>query len=214
MKKLSIHALEYTGKLPRYGHAKAHLKPVSYVFEFGKSYLLNGSIGEGAVALNLIIGGVLKPSRGNILLDDVTVDQTDLRQLSWYVRQDEIRRWGLFPMTVREQLIHGIRKYRGSCLNTVDQIAAQFQLTSPRMERRLTQLSHESYRASSAIAVANGYRIVCYPHADTRPGLIDEYYDLWLKSNITALKACDILVLFPANAHNKALTLCDEIVEI
>ena len=64
------------------------LKNISLEFESGKTYLILGENGSGKSTLLKIVSGILKPSYGEILIDDKPIsDIWELRKLIGYVFQ-------------------------------------------------------------------------------------------------------------------------------
>lgn len=64
------------------------LKNISLEFENGKTYLILGENGSGKSTLLKIVSGILKPSYGEILIDDKPIsDIWELRKLIGYVFQ-------------------------------------------------------------------------------------------------------------------------------
>lgn len=215
MKTISLTNIHYDGTLGSYSIDKTPVKlnGVSCEFEFGKSYLLDG---VGAWALSWIIAGALRPSSGDIYLDGERVGQPGLRKISWLVRYDEIKRFGLFHQSVRSQIRAGIRNpNHASALPDEREIMQRFQLTSERYNRPLSQLSNEAWRASCAIGLAAGKKIICWPDIDyLRPRFIDEYRSLWLEDVLSYLKSFNVMIVMPAKMTPGAEGLFDKMIEI
>lgn len=215
MKTISLTNIHYNGSLGSYSTDKTPIKlsGMSCELEFGKSYLLDGM---GSWALSWIIAGALSPASGDIYLDGERIGQPDLRKVSWLVRYDEIKRFGLFPQSVRSQIRAGIRnRTHASVLPDEHETIGRFYLTSERYNRPLSQLSHEAWRASCAIGLANGKKIICWPDLDyLRPGLIDEYRSLWLEDILGYLKSCNAVIVISAKTTPGADGLFDKVIEI
>ncbi|MBK8025637.1 MAG: hypothetical protein IPK19_30655 [Chloroflexi bacterium] len=216
---ISIRGLSFQGEIKSKGRRLVSEKLVGFqaIFQFGRSYLLNASVGDGAWALSWIVGGELQEQSGKLELDGNLYTRADRRKAAWLVRFSEIRRFGLFSTSVEAQIRHGLfdtssqDRYRGS----ERQIREDFNLTPGRYRRPLSQLSSEAWRASCAIGLANGKKIFCFPHMDyLRPNFVDEYRHLWLEDTLTYLKKSGALVLFPAMLTPANDGLCDEVTSL
>jgi hypothetical protein len=189
------------------------LHPVSYEFEFNKSYMLNGSKEGGAWALSWIIGGLLEPTGGIILKENLVWNIQERLSETWCVRHSEIKRFGIFRnQPVSWQIRHGLRTREGQKLWSEADIVNIFHLTPERYHRRWRHLGNEVWRASPAIGFSNGKRIFCFPWLDQ--DLIETYYNLWLKEMIDFLCKSGALVLIPAQLTNLSKTLCDNVVSL
>jgi hypothetical protein len=189
------------------------LSEFTYTFKFGKSYLLNGLPGSGAAAISWLAGGAITPDSGTMYLNDVLIQPAQLRDISWLVRRDTVKQFGLFTRSVKSQIQRGLQKYPSSY--SVQDIKEHFKLTEDRYTRKLRQLSHEAWSASCAIGFAHAKKIFCFPHIDHyRPGLIREYRTLWLENNIQFLTDNGALVLCPAPLSEDARLLFDKIIHL
>ncbi len=190
------------------------LRDFSYTFIYGKSYLLDSGLGEGAWALSWIIGGELEQDYGSITRHGLAYEIKERKEDAWCVRQSIIK-VSKFPFrepTVGEQIRYGLKVAQGQYLQTEEEIIDRFHLTPERYNRPLSQLSHEAWRASCAIGLANGKNLFCFPYID--PELIEKFYGLWLKEMLDLLKETGALVLFSARAKKATEGLCDEVVPV
>lgn len=211
MKTISLTNIHYDGTLGSYSTDKTPVKlnGVSCELEFGKSYLLGG---EGSWALSWIIAGALSPASGDIYLDGERVAQSDMRRISWLVRYDEIKKFGLFHQSVKSQIRTGIRNRNHSfALPDEQEIMQRFYLTPERYNRPSSQLSNEAWRASCAIGLANQRNIMCFPLM--RSDFIDEYRSLWLEDILSYLKSFNVLVIMPAQFTAGAEGLFDKVIK-
>jgi ABC-type transport system involved in cytochrome bd biosynthesis fused ATPase/permease subunit len=167
--KISIENIQFSGTVGRAIVAET-LKPLSYEFEFGKSYAIHGRDGDGTTALSWIIGGAIVPEKGRIFFNGKEIRSKQLRTISWLVRWDEIKRFGLFSQSVKAQLRSGIN------YTDDETLIKAFQLTRPRLDRKLRQYSNEGYSAACAIGFVHGKRVFCFPHL--RNNFVDEYRSL------------------------------------
>lgn len=212
MKTINLTNIRYDGSMGSYSTDKPPIKlnGVSCELEFGKSYLLDG---EDLWALSWIIGGALRPASGDIYLDGERVGQQNLRRISWLVRYDEIKRFGVFHQSVRSQIRAGIRNRNPfSALPDEQEIMQSFYLTPERYNRSLSQLSNEAWRASCAIGLANQKNIICFPLM--RSGFIDEYRSLWLEDILNYLKSFNVVIVIPAKMSAGAVGLFDKVIKL
>jgi len=188
------------------------LKPFSKEFSFGKSFLLDGNLGTGTWALSWIIGTLLKQHDGIIEIDGKPYNVKDRKKDAWCVRDTEIKNhiWG--NQTVKWQIRHGLRTFHTQHIGFEQRIIEQFGLTQERYERPLSMLSHEAWRASCAIGLANGRKIFCFPYLQSR--FVEENYHLWLGQTINVLKENNCLIVIPTKSSKAIETVCDETVSI
>jgi ABC-type multidrug transport system ATPase subunit len=215
MDKLSVHNLSFRGYCyPKYKTAFETLTNFTYQFSFGKSYFLASEIGHGGWALSWIISGLLEPDEGLILLDSLPFTRQQRRKISWCVRRDQIKRFGLFQnMNLQEQIRHGLRTTPDTYLKSEAEIIERFHLSEGRYKRLLRQFSNEGWRASCAVGLAHGKKLFCFPYVDY-PRVIEEHYPFLLKDVIDLLRDSGALVLIPGKWRPAGEELCDEVVEI
>ncbi len=216
METLRVQDVRFEGVInPRAAHLVSEkLRTISYVFTFGKSYLLDSGLGEGGWALSWIIGGVFNPEFGEITRNDLNYSQEERKRDAWCVRHSiiKVQRFSFREPTVGEQIQYGLRTIHNQFLTSEQEIMKRFRLTPERYIRPLRQLSHEAWRASCAIGLANGKNIFCFPYID--PEFIEDYYGIWLKEMLDLLKDSGALILFPARAKKSTEGLCDEVVSV
>ena len=211
---ITVQDLSFQGKIPatRDGIFQ-QINDFSYSFEFGKSYLLDDGKGYSGWALSWIVGGALRQTRGEIFLDEQIYPQSQRQQQSWLIRHHDIKRFGLFSMSVKAQIEAGLRHANPYHLS-LEELKDLFRLTS-RITRPVAQLSAEAWSASCAIGLAHGKRVFCFPSLKHwRPGLIDEYRHLWFEDHIRHLTARNCLVLIPAPVTDHSHAVVDEIVRL
>ena len=167
-----------------------NLAPFSYDFSFGKSYLLEGNLGDGCWALTRIIAGLVVPDSGTIKRNGVDYSSHDRRRDVWYVRSSQVKRFGFWgSQTVKWQIQYGLRTVKNQYLKTESEVIEHFHLTQERYNRIWWQLSHEGWRASSAVGLVNGKKIFCFPHINaSEDDFIESYYDAYLKDMIDLLR--------------------------
>jgi hypothetical protein len=190
------------------------LRDFSYAFTFGKSYLLDSGLGEGGWALSWIIGGEFDADFGTITCDNLKYNKDERKKDAWCVRHSSVktRKFSFNDPTVQEQIQHGFKTVSGQYLKSEHEIINRFHLTPERYSRPLRQLSHEAWRASCAIGLANGKKIFCFPYIE--PEFIEKFYEIWLKEMLDLLKESGALVLLPARAKKATEGLCDDIVPV
>lgn len=190
------------------------LTDFSHEFTFGKSYLLAGSRGQGGWSLSWIIGGILKQDSGEILRNGSVYRRIDRQRDVWCVRDSEIKRFGIFTMSLKQQIQHGLRGNLSQFLKSEQEIVDRFELSEGRYNRRLRQFSYEGWRASCAAGLANGKQIFCFPYILNDSRFYEEFYTSYLKGIIAFLRTTGALVLVPGELVNCTETLCDEVVQM
>lgn len=220
MKPIQLRKVFYNKLLPVGGqknkysatHVWEELYDFSYEFEFGKAYLLRGSSGDGAWALSWILGGLVACGSGKICSDDKLVTPSDLRAHSWIVRSDEIKRFGFMRQSVQTQIQQGLKK-NGELLGiSENQIIQEFDLTPERYDRLVTQLSHEAWRASPAIGLVHGKRIMCFPQMSPIRHTYASY--IRLKEIFEFLKSFGVMIIFPYDGTDYLEGTFDEIIDL
>jgi energy-coupling factor transporter ATP-binding protein EcfA2 len=214
---LSVRDVAFEGVIAPKAIQKTYeqLKPISLDFTLGKSYLINTEAGEGGWALSWVIAGILQPTSGVVEWNYRIYPLKKRREDTWVVRRSEIRRFGLFPMTVQEQIQCGLKTAQGQYLKTEEAIIQACMLSPQRYRRLLRHLSHEGWRASCAIGLAHGKKIFCFsPFFDRYPQWLDELVGLWFKDLVQLLTSSGALVIVPTKATPIASTVFDEIVQL
>lgn len=220
MHTLTVKSFSYSGSVDHRIHES--ITHFSHEFSFGKSYLLGAELGKGAWALCCFIGGLLKLKKppysdyGEILSDGAPYSQEARLRDSWFVRRSEFMGFRAGHRTVKSYIQRGLKSNPNPYLSSEQDYIDRFFLTYPqRYDRPVRQLSHEGWRASAAIGLAHGKKIFCFPYVEyVRPYLIEEYFDLWLKTMVDLLRDSGALVLIPALATDLTRKLCDEVVPI
>ncbi len=92
------------------GQQEYALKNVNVVFEEGKTYLITGPNGAGKTTLLLVAAGLLKPEKGYVLLDGISLNERghEFRKLFGVLFQNpDIM---LFNPTVYDEITYSIRQ--------------------------------------------------------------------------------------------------------
>lgn len=188
------------------------LKPVSMTWRQGGAYALLGPSGCGKTTLLNLISGIVTPTRGKILFDDV-----DITPLSTQKRN--IAQVFQFPviydtMTVGQNLAFPL-KNRGVAKPEIDrrvaEIADLLDLT-PVLDRKATRLTAD---AKQKISLGRGL-----VRADVAAVLFDEPLTVidpalkWeLRSKLKALhRALDLTMIYVTHDQTEALTFADTVV--
>ena len=212
MTKLQLVDVSFSGTFHR--ELKGYLTNFTHEFSFGKAYLLEGSENYKSWILSWLISGKLVPDSGSILLDGVPAKQAIIRDQSWIIRHDEIKKWGHFAQSIRSQVRAGLHSKTGNTISE-EEIIKSFKLTLPRYNRKMSQLSSEGWKASSAIGYAHDKRIFCFPDMDySRPNFFEEYRELWFEDILRFLIVNKKLVIIPSSFSRAVDGLFDEIVKL
>jgi glycerol transport system ATP-binding protein len=188
------------------------LKPLQHIWEQGSAYALLGPSGCGKTTLLNIISGLIIPSEGRLLFDDV--DVTHLR-----TEERNIAQVFQFPvvydtMTVAENLgfpLKNRRRPKAVIDRRVGEIAHMLDLTRD-LNRRARGLTAD---AKQKISLGRGL-----VRADVSAVLFDEPLTVidpalkWeLRSKLKAVhRALDLLMIYVTHDQIEALTFADKVV--
>lgn len=156
--------------LENYGCMRDVVLPLNCEFISGNIYGVIGEFGDGGWALSTMLAGINKwEDYGSILANDKKIRNNEMKKYSCYVGADSgIKKMlGLLPMTVKEQIIYGIKKGL-SYDNDIEQIREKFSLSNERFNRYMKFVSGERWKASMAIGYAMGKSIYCFPWLNTK----------------------------------------------
>jgi glycerol transport system ATP-binding protein len=203
-------AHSYSGK-PR-SEEDYQLKPLEHVWEQGSAYALLGPSGCGKTTLLNIISGLVIPSEGRLLFDDVDVTHLPTEQRN-------IAQVFQFPviydtMTVAENLAFPLKNRRlpkPVIERRVGEIAEMLDLTRD-LQRRARGLTAD---AKQKISLGRGL-----VRADVSAVLFDEPLTVidpalkWeLRSKLKAVhRALDLLMIYVTHDQTEALTFADKVV--
>jgi len=188
------------------------LKPLRYVWEQGMAYALLGPSGCGKTTLLNIISGLVVPSEGRLLFDDVDVTHLPTKERN-------IAQVFQFPviydtMTVAENLAFPLKNRKlskAAIEKRVTEIAAMLDLTGV-LNRRARGLTAD---AKQKISLGRGL-----VRADVSAVLFDEPLTVidpalkWeLRSKLKAVhRALDLLMIYVTHDQIEALTFADKVV--
>jgi energy-coupling factor transporter ATP-binding protein EcfA2 len=222
MKSLVIDQLEFDGMVSQ-SLRKVHevLRPFSFEFLFGKIYLIDTDVGGGGWGLTSVIAGAAAQKSGEIYLNGDRLSQRERVRHVWRVARSQVRRFGIFGrQSTRWQISHGLRvrvvnEGNFSKLRSLDDYMQAFHLTLARLERPFTYRSDETWRASCAIGLANGYKIFCFPNMQfMRPDFDEEYYTSFFKQYVTVLRDEGSIILLPIRVNDANRYIGDEVVQV
>lgn len=181
-------------KLKNYGGMRDTLGHFNYQFKSGV-YLIEGECAMGGWALSTILTGKDKVFEGKIFFNEVEVTYKQLEQNSCYVGTDANlkKRFGLVPLTVKEQIEYGISKGLSFSAN-VEDIRKKFALSEERFNRSMKYVSGERWRASMAIGYALGKKIYCFPWVNSN--FLHSHSDNF-KLCFDSLKTANAIVIIP-----------------
>ncbi|MBO7632652.1 MAG: hypothetical protein J6S78_10035 [Lachnospiraceae bacterium] len=129
-------------------------------FETGKSYGLISEYMQGCMYVSYLLGGRIEPEKGaSIYIDGKKTDASGLEAISWNI-EPYYEKYKDF--VVRKSVEKALEKRMVP--ETFEQIAETFTLTEARYDRKLSQLSGERWRASTAIGYASGKKIFFGPY--------------------------------------------------
>ena len=212
MARIDLIDLAHSYHGPAADPASYALKPMSMTWRQGGAYALLGPSGCGKTTLLNIISGLVRPSRGRILFDDV-----DVTPLS--TQRRNIAQVFQFPviydtMTVAENLAFPLKNRglpRDRIAERVAEIARLLDLT-PYLARKATRLSPD---AKQKISLGRGLvrPDVAAILFDEPLTVIDPHLKWELRSKLKALhRALDLTMIYVTHDQTEALTFADTVV--
>jgi energy-coupling factor transporter ATP-binding protein EcfA2 len=210
MDKLTISAVTVRAKLRTDLVKKTEEKLVAFTSDlyFGKCYCLNSVLGNGGWALSWLIAGLLKQQQGELLIDNKSYTGKKLRNMALPVG---IVTSVFYTPTVRAEIRKGLKRKTRSMMQEKEiEVLNLMHLTDKRLDRPLTQLSGERWRASIAIGLAAGKSIYCFPWMET--AIIDKYNSLWFDEVIRCLKGKNCLVVVPTIYTERIKNIFDDVI--
>lgn len=186
-----------------------NLSRFSCKFHMGNAYAIVSEPGKGGWALSYLLAGRARNYKGNIYLDRELANSHMLLSYGWYVGEglQDKNMFGLHRnMTIREQLAScDLSDY------TMDKLIDLFELSSSRLDRPMKFISNERWNASTAIGLANGKQIFCFPLLD----------DTWKDAIKVRLRHCseilkqnNCLVIIPSPSLHIIEDFVDEVVYV
>ncbi|MBO7356493.1 MAG: hypothetical protein J6U50_07665 [Lachnospiraceae bacterium] len=177
-----------------------------HLFETGRSYGLVSEYMQGCMYLSYLLGGKIKLEDGlEISVDGRNVQAEDLSMLSWNIEPYYEKYKNL---TVRRSIAKALEK--NAAEESFEQLAEIFVLTEPRYGRKLSQLSGERWRASTALGYASGRKIFYAPYM---PSLFYSRMNM-LPEIINFLTSHDCMVLLPVGSDTYIKNCVDECIII
>lgn len=182
-------------------------------FISGKAYGLFGHIGDGAIGVSYALAGRIPFGRGTVSIDDrqcSTDDLSSFSKVAWF--EKPTRRWSR-RKTVREQIEVALRTGSNQYgVSGIEELKELFMLSEGRLDRPLSQYSHERWRASLAIGLAEGKRVFTIPWMN--PAYASAYLDLWIRRSVEVLKSYDCWVFIPTTDPNSFGSALDEVIVV
>ncbi|MDX2076212.1 MAG: hypothetical protein SFZ02_07260 [bacterium] len=219
MMRIILEDVTFNGDLSivdRIEKPKVQLSLSNHEFEFGKVYHLTSENHWDMWALSLLIGGAIVEQSGVFKIDEHIYSAAQRRKISWLVRYEEVRRFGLFTQTVKNQVIAGIKKGNRYGLSEQDFIQ-HFKLTPQRYVRYLRQQSAEAWSSSCVIGLAHDKQIFCFPPLEYGMGSLEfvkMHGKKWFFDMLKFMKSLNCLILLPLPIDMETGDFCDAIVKI
>ncbi|SEQ06249.1 hypothetical protein SAMN02910289_01155 [Lachnospiraceae bacterium RM5] len=176
------------------------LQKKDFEFSCGNLYGIIGEFGDGGAALSCGITGNTNFYEGKIFFDNIEKKIKDVIEISWYIGNDLYqnsmkRKFNIKPKinkkTIKEQIEHGVQsQLTGDDCHSISQM---FQISSERLNRNISFVSGERWKASAAIGYANGKKIFCYPWMNSKD--IERYKEQLVHTvNILLDTKCIIII--------------------
>src|SRR6476661_3584281 len=212
MAEITLKGLAHSYKPNPQGPADYALKKIDHVWRQGGAYALLGPSGCGKTTLLNIISGLVTPSEGSVLFDDIDVTRlpTEERNIAQVFQFPVI----YDTMTVAENLAFPLKNRRlakAAIDRRVTEIAAMLDLTAV-LNRRARGLTAD---AKQKISLGRGL-----VRSDVSAVLFDEPLTVidpalkWeLRSKLKAVhRALDLLMIYVTHDQIEALTFADKVV--
>lgn len=189
---------------------KEKLNSFSYTFYQGKTYAVVSDAGAGGGALAYLLAGKTTKYKGSIILNDRLIDGGLLNKIGWYVgeglkgRERFLRK--TIELTIREQLQNSQTRLFSS-----DQLIDLLQLSESRLDRDINHISNERWNASTAIGLANGKHIFCFPWLDDK---VKQLVSARLETCSSVLKQQNCILIIPVQSSSIVEDFADEIIYI
>jgi len=159
------------------------LRNISIHVERNSVTALIGPNGAGKSTLMKTVAGILKPKRGEIILDDVRLDGMLPEERVWHGLSIVLQRKSVFPqMTVRENLLLGAWKIRRDPKlldDTMDEVLDIFPDLEPRLDDRASSLSGGQQRMleiARALMTKPKILLLDEPSAGLSPIMVKQVY--------------------------------------
>lgn len=165
-------------------------------FLSGSVTCLLGHVGDGGSAISYALSGMISIDYGTIMMNDKSLSSINLAnigQVVWFSSYSR-RCFRKRKRTVREQLENALAKGNPYGVNGLEDLIDKFMLNPERLDRPLEYYSGERWRASAAIAFAEGKRIFSFPWLN--PGYIRNDA-LWLPPMLDVLRAHNAWIIIP-----------------
>lgn len=164
--KVNIKEGVFFPSLTNFGSAIDDITDLQYVFSSGKIYGIIGECGSGGWGLSYLLSGKDTCPKQEIIINENNAFQKDLKKIGWYVG-DQIQRKNFLckEMSIIKQLQLGVKQSNNKI--SVDEIVQKFNLSHDRLNKKISELSWEKWRASIAIGYAHNKRIFCFPWLNT-----------------------------------------------
>jgi glycerol transport system ATP-binding protein len=203
-------AHSYGGKSA--GALSQALQPLNHVWEQGRAYALLGPSGCGKTTLLNILSGLITPSSGRVLFDDVDVTRlsTERRNIAQVFQFPVI----YDTMTVSDNLAFPLRNRglpREAIRARVAEVAGLLGLTSdlPKRARRLTADAKQKISLGRGLVRSDVAALLF----DEPLTVIDPSLKWELRSKLKAVhRALDVLMIYVTHDQIEALTFADEVV--
>jgi len=208
--KVDIKEGLYFPSLANFGSTIDDIVGLHCSFFSGKAYGIIGECGSGGWGLSSVLTGRDTQPTQKILINEKEYFQEDLKQFGWYVG-DGIEKKYLFgkEKSVLEQIKFGVKSHNSEI--SVDEIVQKFHLSKDRLDMKLSNLSWEKWRASTAIGYALQRKIFCFPWLNTAQ-VNDLILNTGLHIYIDILKKEGATIIVPTEKKEALEGIVDEYV--
>jgi glycerol transport system ATP-binding protein len=212
MARITLSALAHSYNAKPSGPADYAVREATHVWEDGSAYALLGPSGCGKTSLLNIISGLVQPSQGHVLFNDIDVTNlpTERRNIAQVFQFPVI----YDTMTVRENLAFPLlnRGMRGAAVESrVNEIAKLLDLDADldRKARGLTADSKQKISLGRGLVRPDVAAILF----DEPLTVIDPHLKWELRSKLKAIhKKFDTTMIYVTHDQTEALTFADKVV--
>ncbi|MFC0211109.1 hypothetical protein ACFFK0_01385 [Paenibacillus chartarius] len=208
LKLVNVSAQLYA-KLPNRKSMLDHVNNFSYTFSGGKIYKLVGEFGDGGASISYLITGNISDVSG-IAFNNRTVDIRDLKRICSLLDDNISKNINIFMRnTPVIKLLQDEIKKKNSPVSDVNKILEIFGLSNERVQRPISKMGEERYRASLAIDYVQGKLIFCFPWYNStflRGYVLNEK----LISVLKFLREQGFIIIIPCSEYDPFIPFSDE----
>jgi hypothetical protein len=168
-------------------------------FQAGKSYGIIGDFRTGGWALSYALCGKEKPDKGEIKVNNITVDNEYLKIISCYVGEHTKNKFNILNRMPVNRIIEEGLKHNRRIEKSTEDIRNLFNISKERFNRKIIYMSHEFWKASMAIGYVWGKSLFCFPWLNNEE--LRRFLPVF-KPGIDFLKSEGAIIIIPTSSHD------------